>query len=115
MSSQDRLAARVQPDVKRKVPALLPRAAAVRELSPTSSKGGHVLRAVLVAAVASGLGGCDPTTPRTWPDDAARGARRLGEWLHVIEPMRTAGEMPAVHPMPVPAPSASPSSSSSSS
>jgi hypothetical protein len=61
-----------------------------------------VLRAVLLAAVASGLTACDPTTPREWPDDAMRSARRLGEWLHVIEPMRTAGEMPAVHPMPVP-------------
>lgn len=71
-----------------------------------ASRGG-VLRAVLLAAVASGAAACDPMSPRDWPGDLARAARRVGVFLHVIEePISLAGAEPAVHPLPAPSASA---------
>ncbi|MBI2395252.1 MAG: hypothetical protein HYV09_37130 [Deltaproteobacteria bacterium] len=89
-----------------------------RALAAAPASHGGLLRAVLLAAVASGVAACDPISPRGWPDDVTRGARRVGVFLHVIEePVMLAGVQTAVHPVPVPstapAASAAPTTSAS--
>jgi hypothetical protein len=95
---------RSMPKRKRRKP--LARRTCVRPLAAAASPAGTMLRAVLLAALAASAG-CD--SPREWPSDVTRAARRAGEWLGVIDAPRLAGEMPVVH-TPAPAPSASCSS-----
>jgi hypothetical protein len=79
--------------MKRKRAKALPRPHAVRPVAPATTSRGTVLRAVLVAAVAASAG-CDPVA------DVTRTLHRAGEFLGVVDPPRTAGEMAPVRAMP---------------